>query len=348
MSQNKLEDIALLSLFVGVTLLLFFVFVPFVSVLALAAVFAVMLHRPYEWLVRTCGKCRGIMAALIVLLLIIFFIVPIFFLGNQILHEAQNVYVNMYGSGAHYLAIVRNSLEGAVQRIFPGFVFDVNGFVGNALTTISSRLGALAYQAVTVFFETFLMLFAVFFFLRDGRNLPTTIARIVPIQKTVVHEILSRLYKTTHAIVAGTFVTALLRWACMSIAFYALGIPNALLWGSIGGIIGVIPGLGTPFAFIPAVAYLAIQGNAAAAIGLAIVGILISIFIDNLLTAYFFRRGFVGAASVPSPIFVLFSILGGIVLFGPIGFILGPLVLSLFLSVAHGYATMRAKHEQAS
>jgi len=332
MPKNKLDNVSFLVLFAGVSLLLFFVLAPFFTILALAAVFAVLLSRPYEKLTKVFGRMYGLTAALTVLLMLIFFIVPLFFLGGQIFQEAQNVFLSLYGNGSHYLQVIRQTIETPLRHLSPGFVFDVNAYVGSALTTISSNLGSLVYQTLYIFFETFLMLLALFFFLRDGRKLLAAFVKLSPLGESVTKEILDKMYVTIGAVINGTLVNALIRWVCFSIAFYLFGIPNFILWGSIGGIVGAIPGLGTLLAFIPAIAYSYLQGNMIGAVGLTLSAIAIVILVDNILTAHFFGKGL-----DVSPIFVLFSILGGIVFFGPLGFVLGPLVLSIFLAVARVY-----------
>jgi len=334
MPQNKLEVSPFLILFACISLLLFFIFAPFLSILSLAAVFAVLLNKPYEMLTRLFGGWKSAAAALTVGLMLIFFIVPLFFLGTQIFQEVQGVYASMYGNGAHYLQAVQQTIESPLRHVFPGFAFNINSYVGNALAVISNNLGSLVYQTFFVVFETFFMLLALFFFLRDGRGMLSSFAKASPLGEGVTNEIFEKMYQTIGSVIHGTLINAIIRWACISAAFYIFGIPNFILWGAIGGIVGAIPGLGTLFAFIPAVAYLYLQGNILAAIGLALFGIALIILVDNILTAYFFGKGF----SV-SPIFVLFSILGGIIFLGPLGFILGPLALSVFLSVARVYGT---------
>ncbi|NNM84107.1 AI-2E family transporter [Candidatus Parcubacteria bacterium] len=332
MEKNRLESLSLLVLFAGISILLFFVFAPFFALLSLAAVFAILLHRPYERLTDVLGGWKNIVAAFMVSITLIFFIVPLSFLGAQVFREAQNLYASMNGGEAQYLHVIQRTIQYPIQQIFPGFVLNINAYVGNALAFISSNLGSFAYQALTIIFETSLMLIAFFFFLRDGRSLLASFVATSPLGKETTREVLNKMYQTIESVIKGTVINALIRWFCIWIAFYLFNIPNALLWSSIGGIVGAIPGLGTPFAFIPAIAYLYLQGNAISAIGLALFGIAVIILIDDILTSYFFGKGL-----AVSPLFVLFSILGGIVFFGPLGFILGPLVLSIFLSVVHVY-----------
>ena len=330
MEKNRLENLSLLVLFAAVSVLLFFVFTPFFSLLALAAVLALLLHRPYERLSRAGGK--NIIAALTVVAMLVFFIAPLFFLGGQIFKEAQGLYANMNGGGAQYLHFIQQVIEDPIRHIVPGFVFNIQVYVENVLVFISDHLGSLAYQTLFIVFETFLMLLAFFFFLRDGRALLASIVDASPLGRKITREVFNKMYQTIESVIQGTVVNALIRWLCIWVAFYLFNIPNAVLWSSIGAIVGAIPGLGTVFAFIPAVAYLYLQGDTLAAVGLAFFGVIVIILIDNILTSYFFGKGL-----AVSPIFVLFSILGGVVFFGPLGFILGPLALSIFLSIVHVY-----------
>lgn len=338
MDKTKTESISLLVLYIGISLLLFFVFEPFLLVLSLAAVFAILLHSPYEKLARLLKGWKSGAALLTVGLTLLFFIVPFFFFGVQIFQEAQNLYNGMHGNEIQYMHTVQIAIETPLQNILPGFVFDINTYVGNALAFISSNLGSLLYQTLYIFFDTFLLLLALYFFLRDGRGLLTSFIRVSPFGREATSEILSNMHLTIKSVMRGTLLIILIRSVCIWAALTLFGIPNAILLGSIGGIVGAIPGLGTAFAFVGAVAYLYLQGNMFGALGMALYGIVAIVLVDNIFTSYFFGKGL-----EVSSIFVLFSILGGILFFGPLGFILGPLVLSVFLSIMRVYGLVEHK-----
>lgn len=338
MDKDSLQNLSLFVLLIGISILLFLVFAPFIAVLSLAVVFAVLLHSPYEKLTKVFGGWRSSAALLTVGVMLVFFIVPLFFLGVQVFQEAQNLYTAMQNNGVQYMHTVQAAIEAPVRQIVPGFVFNLNAYVGSALAFISNNLASLIYQTVYILFATFLMLLALFFFLRDGRGFLASFAQMSPFGREVTSGILDKMYQTIQSVMRGTLFIVLIRWVCMWIAFYLFGIPNALLWSAVGGIVGAIPGLGTAFAFVGAVVFLYLQGSILSAIGLAILGSAIVVLIDNILTSYFFGKGL-----EVSSVFVLFSILGGIFFFGPIGFILGPLVLSVFLSVTHSYRVAERK-----
>ena len=332
MDTHKLGNLPLFVLFIGISILLFFVFAPFFTVLSLAAVFAVLLHQPYEKLARMLGGWQGTAALCTVILTLVLFIVPLFFIGAQIFQETQSIYAGAHDGGLQYVRTIQSAIEIPIRQLFPGFVFDIHTYTGSVLSFISQNLGSLIYQTFSVLFGTFFMLLALFFFLRDGRGLLVSLAQASPLGKDVTNDLLKKMHQTVSSVMRGTLCIVLIRWLCIWVAFSLFGIPHAILWSSVGGIIGAIPGLGTPFAFIGAVAYLYLQGAILSAIGLALFGGAIVILVDNILTSYFFGKGL-----EVSPLFVLFSIIGGIIFFGPLGFILGPLVLSVFLSVIRDY-----------
>jgi predicted PurR-regulated permease PerM len=326
------EHLSLLILFIGVSILLYFVFAPFLSILLLAAVFAIVLHKPYEHLTKAFGGSRSFSAVVVVILTLVLFIVPLLLLGGKIVQEAQSLYPALNNNGAQYLSNVQSAIEQVGQKIVPGFTFDIRSYLNGILIFISSNLGSLAYQTFFIGLETFFMLLAFFFFLRDGGGLFRALVVASPLGTQITREVFGKMYQTIKSVLQGTVISALIRWLCIWAAFYLFHIPDAILWSSIGGIIGAIPGLGTGFAFVPAIAYLYLQGSFVSALGLAVVGCVVVLLVDNMLTAYFFSKGL-----TVSPVFVLFSILGGIIFFGPLGFIFGPLVLSVFLSIVHVY-----------
>jgi predicted PurR-regulated permease PerM len=182
------------------------------------------------------------------------------------------------------------------------------------------------------------MLFTFFFFLRDGDKILDSLLSFSPFEKEKNKEIVGSVYKTIVSVMRGTLLVGLIRFILITAIFYLLGIPDALLWGSLGGIIGLIPGLGTPFVIIPAITYFVFYSNNFSALLMAIFGIMISVLVDNMLAAHYFGKGL----DVP-PLFVLFSILGGIFFFGPLGFIFGPIVLSLFISMVDIYRNLILK-----
>src|SRR6185312_15608186 len=175
------------------------------------------------------------------------------------------------------------------------------------------NLGGVLSQTTIIFFQIFFMLFAFFFFLRDGEAMLDSVYSLSPFEKSQNEKIVGSVHRTITSVIRGTLFVGLIRFGLLAAAFYLFGIPGAILWACIGGIIGAVPGLGTPFVIIPAFIFLWIYSNIFMALGMGLFGILLFFFIDNLLSTYFFSKGI-----QIQPLFILFSILGGVIYFGPL------------------------------
>lgn len=332
MDKSRLESYSFLALFAGVALLLFFIFSPFIQILGLAAVFATIFHTSYVELAKKLNGFESLAAFIIVIVALIFFIVPIFFVGSYVFHEAQNLYADVQVHGTEYAQALQRAVETPIQRVYPDFSFDISASSGSAFTLVSTNLASLVSQTLFLTLATFLMLLAVFFLLIDGGRVLTAITEASPFGKAETSKIITGMYDTLQAVLNGMLVVGVIRFIFIAIGFYALGIPNAILWSAIGGIVSIVPGLGTPFAFIPAIIFLYLQGHTLAALAMTVLGLAVIVVVDNILVPHFFAKG------LPVPaVFVLFSFLGGIIFFGPLGFIWGPLVLSVFLSLFQIY-----------
>jgi predicted PurR-regulated permease PerM len=338
MENKRLELIVLCTTFVGLSILTFFVFQPFLNILVLGIVLSVLFHPLYVKLLRTFHENKSFVAGLLVIVGLVFIIIPILFFGLQILGQARTFFSLTQVSQGEYIQTIEQSITVLVRHAVPLFSFSISASIGKILSFLSDNLGVLLTQTTAIFFQIFFLLFTFFFFLRDGEKMLTAFVSLSPFEKEQNKEIINSVYRTITSVIRGTLFIGLIRFVLIITAFYFLGIPNPLLWGSVAGIIGALPGFGTLFGIVPAFLYLLFYGNFLFAIGMALFGILLIFFIDNLLSAYFFGKGL----DVPS-LFILFSILGGIIFFGPLGFIFGPITLSLFISVVDMYKILVLK-----
>jgi predicted PurR-regulated permease PerM len=332
MESKRLELIVFLALFIGLSTLIFFVFQPFLRILVLAAVLSVLFHPLYKNLVNVFHGGKSLVAILLVAIALVFLIIPILFLGLQIFGQAQDFFSLTQTSQGQHIQLLQQNINIFVQHIVPSFSFNISDINNKVLAFVSDNLGSLLSQTAYIFFQTFFLLFTFFFFLRDGEKILESFVSLSPFEKEQNREIIDSVYRTITSVIRGTLFVGLIRFGLLAAAFYLFGIPNALLWAGIGGIIGAVPGFGTPFVIIPMALYLFFAGHIFLGISMLLFGVVIVFFIDNLLSTYFFGKGL----DVPS-IFVLFSILGGIIYFGPLGFIFGPIILSLFISALDMY-----------
>jgi predicted PurR-regulated permease PerM len=203
---------------------------------------------------------------------------------------------------------------------------------GELIGTISrfliSSLSTATMGAVNLLFMAFAMLYTMFFFLMDGDKLLYKILYYLPLKNEDEHRILDKFTSVTRATLKGTAVIGILQGGLAGLAFWAVGIPSAVFWGTIMAVLSIIPGIGTALVWIPAVIVLAAGGNFLKAGGLAIYCALIVGSIDNLL-----RPVLVGKDTQMHELMIFFGTLGGIIMFGVMGMIIGPIVAALFITI---------------
>ena len=203
---------------------------------------------------------------------------------------------------------------------------------GELIGTIShfliNSLSAATMGAVNLLFMVFAMLYTMFFFLMDGDKLVNKILYYLPLQDKDEQRILERFTSVTRATLKGTAVIGMLQGCLAGIAFWVVGIPSAVFWGTIMAVLSIIPGIGTALIWGPAVIILAAGGNYLKAGGLGIFCALVIGSIDNLL-----RPILVGKDTQMHELMIFFGTLGGIIMFGIMGMIIGPIVAALFITI---------------
>jgi predicted PurR-regulated permease PerM len=183
----------------------------------------------------------------------------------------------------------------------------------------------------------FVMLYAMFFFFRDGDKILERIFYYTPLSDEDETRMLTQFASITRATVKGTLVIGIIQGALAGIAFWVAGIEGAALWGTIMTILSIIPGIGAALVWVPAVIILFATGQYLTATLLAAWCAAVVGTVDNFL-----RPVLVGRDAKMPDLLILIGTLGGLFLFGPIGFIVGPIVCGLFLTVWDIYgATFR-------
>ena len=196
---------------------------------------------------------------------------------------------------------------------------------GGFLVVAASRMTA---GTAAFLLDLFVMVYAMFFFFKDGEKILEKIFYYIPLSDEDETRMLQQLTSITRATVKGTLVIGVIQGALAGIAFWVAGIDGAAFWGTIMAILSIVPGIGAALIWVPAVIYLFITGQVLA--GTLLLGWCAAVVgtIDNIL-----RPVLVGKDAKMPDLLILVGTLGGLFLFGPIGFIVGPIVCGLFLTV---------------
>ena len=200
--------------------------------------------------------------------------------------------------------------------------------VGGVSSFLINSLSSATVGTVNFLFTLFILLYTMFFFLVDGEKLLTKILYYLPLQDHDERRILEKFTSVTRATLKGTAVIGILQGGMAGFAFWVVGIPSSVFWGAIMAVLSIIPGIGTALVWGPAAIILAASGHIGKAAGLAVFCAIVVGSIDNLL-----RPKLVGKDTQMHELMIFFGTLGGIVMFGVMGIIIGPIVAALFVTI---------------
>ncbi len=332
MQPKALSFYFLLAFLAGMLAVAFFIFKPFFAPVVLAAVFAVAFQKPYKKIKEAVRGKAGIAAAITTLLVLAAIVLPLTLLGTRVASEAGEVYRSLAESGTS--GSVFDSVRGFLGDAAP---FDADAYMKDILAWLAGNAGVVVSGVAKFFVDTVLFVMALYYFLKDGNSFRRAFISLSPLMDEDDEEIARMLARAVNSIVTGRLLMALVQGLLAMAGFLIFGIPNAVLWGSVTVVTALVPGIGTALTVAPAVAYLFLQGSSGMAAGLFTYGVAVVGLADNVLGPRLIRRG----VSL-HPFVILLSVLGGIALFGPTGFVLGPLAISLL------YTLLNAYHRDAS
>ena len=331
MNNQKLQNYFFLFLLLSTTVLIFFVFYPFIGVLALAAILSLALQPVYEK-IKTLFRVDWLSSLIVIILLAIFIFIPLTLLGWQIFQDAQSLYADAVTNKIVYVDKANVFLEEPLQRLIPDFSINLNLYVQKLLNWFVGNIGPLVSSTTQILFDLLLVVIALFFFLKDNLKIKKLLLEISPLDDKYDNLILEKLDGAINSVIKGSLLIAVIQGVLAGFGFWIFGVPSPAFWGTVGVIAALVPGIGTSLVVLPAIAYLFVNGSYMAALGLFIWGTILVGSIDNVLRTIIYKRG-VSA----HPIFILFAVFGGLSMFGPLGLIFGPIILSFYLTLLEIY-----------
>lgn len=336
MKMNTLQPYFLITLIAVSSVLTFFIFRPFIVVLVLAIVFAVVLQPLYKSVLRRMSASPGLASLITMLISVVCILIPLTFITIQISDEAKNLYASITnGGGETYINTIIKSVGGVTAQYFPSLALSgadlsasVDQYIKDGLAWLVHNLGGAFGGIARLLLSLFIFLIALYYFLRDGEKLKRTIIDVSPLRDTDDNAVLTRLEQAINSVIRGSLTIALIQGVLTGIGFAFFGVPNSILWGVVAALAALIPGIGTSLVLAPGIAYLFVIGATTPAIGLLIWSVVAVGLIDNLL-----GPKLVGKGMKIHPLIVLLSVFGGLAFFGPAGIFLGPLCASLLFAL---------------
>jgi predicted PurR-regulated permease PerM len=327
MTTSKNQTIFFLVLLGLVLLLNVFIFLPYLGSIFLAFTLAVIfkpVHTAISRVIKNSFWAAWVSSFLIALIIL----VPLVLFGLQIFKEAQNLYISISNNDSNVFSNALSSISSSSHNFGSALHIDINAYVRDGANLVARRLGNIFSSFITTLLNFFLVMFGMFFIWKDGARLKKAVLTFSPMDDAVDEEILSKVENAINSVIRGQMLTALSQGLMGVIGFTIFGVPNPVLWGAVTVLAALVPNIGTTLVVVPAVLYLYLTGQHLQALGMLIWGVAAIGLIDNFLGPILVTR-----RVKIHPYLIFLSVLGGIALFGPLGFLMGPICLVLLLSL---------------
>lgn len=330
-------------------LFLYLVMRPFLTVLILAAIFATTFYPLYIRILKLFKNRAGAASFVTCLLVLILIIIPLVLFVLLLARQAADIYnfVEHKASSGEFDAYLRwqrgNFMFDFYQANFShlGNIIDLNSLdlkknltdlARNVSTFLVEQSGMILRGLGGVIFSFFILMFGMYYLLKNHKEVTKKLMTVSPLPLEYELELFKKFKEMSRATVYGIFLVSVIKGILGGLGFLIAGIPNPLFWGTAIGIFSLVPFVGATIIWLPAAILLIVNGQPAPGIFLLLWGTFLVSTIDNIFQAFF-----IGNQANLNPFLVFLAVFGGIGLFGLLGIIFGPLILTIFFTFLHIY-----------
>ncbi len=321
----------------------------FLTPVILAAVFASLAYPVRTYLVRALGGRRGPAALLACIFVVVAIVIPLYITATFVTVEVVSLYAAAQPQASETLLQLRQILgdiaslhwarglpilgdlpNQAVQNLeWEAYLQDLASTAGNLLASLINRMSR---NAALFVFNAFVVLFSMFYFFRDGDQIVARLRALSPLDSHYEEVLLDRLALMSSATLRGQVVVGLIQSTIAGVTLWICGVKAPFLWAVVMATLSVIPMVGTWIVMYPMAIIQLLNGNIWQGVVIILVSVLIISNIDNIL-----RPRLVGQHARIHDLLVFFATLGGISVYGVMGFIVGPIIAALFLGLLDIY-----------
>ncbi|MBI3035551.1 AI-2E family transporter [Candidatus Woesearchaeota archaeon] len=345
-------------LFIAIIVLAFYITRPFLATLVTGAIIAYLSYPLYKKALKHV-KSKNFASLIVTIVIVLLLTLPVVIVITLISKEAYATYTSLseHNLGTNFLKIICNDESSISCRAVKGLVsylpqenldyymqVTIQKITGYVLENVSGFLASIP----SFLLNFFVMIFVVYYLLKDGDALGKRIKNILPLKEPHKQHVLDKFHDVTTAVFYGNISVAILQGILGALGFFILGISSPVLWGFVMMIFALIPFVGTAVVWLPAALNLVFIGylqndNSAAIRGVVLIiyGAFVISSIDNIL-----KPRIIGSRANVHPILVLLGVLGGLNLFGFIGLIIGPVMLALLMTFVGIYEEEKAELEK--
>jgi predicted PurR-regulated permease PerM len=337
MTETNVERAFFVALLLAVSLAFFWLIRGFLQPIFWAVALGIVVYPLHARLQQRLHDRKALAATISVVAVVIVVILPLIGLGAAVANEGAALYERLQTGGLGIDGIFSRVQERVPQvtALIERFGVDPARLQAQAQEAAVAVSSVIAERALsigsgtlrgTIFF--FLMLYLLFFFLRDGPRILDALIRALPLGDQRERHLLGRFAEVSRATIKGTLVVGIVQGTIGGIAFAVLGISAPVLWGTVMALLSILPVVGTALVWLPAAIFLILNDQIFGGIALIFVGVFVIGLTDNLL-----RPILVGRDTRLPDYLILLSTLGGLAGFGLAGVVIGPTIAAFFLSV---------------
>lgn len=345
--SSALEDKTFLLLLLLVTLAFFWVLWPFYGAAFWGSVLALMFSQLFLRLLSKMPEKRTLAALLTVSIILVLVILPVGFISALLAQESVSVYQRVESgelSISRYFQQIYDVLPtwttGLLERSGLNNLGLIQARIAESLTKgsqfIATQALNIGQNAFDFFVSFFIMLYLLFFFLRDGASLSRRILEAIPMDAEIKRNLFSKFTTVIRATVKGNIVVAVMQGALGGLIFWILGIHAPVLWGTLMAFLSLLPAVGAALVWVPVAIYFLATGAILQGVVLIAFGVLVIGLVDNIL-----RPVLVGKDTKMPDYVVLVSTIGGMSQFGLNGFVIGPVIAAMFMAAWGIFAKAR-------
>jgi len=330
MENDYTKKITTAIILIILLVLSFFLLKPIIMAIILGIILAFIFTPVYDFVFKYI-KRKNITALLMCFLLIGLIVVPLWYVFPVAINQSIKFYMN-----SQDLDFV-TPLKTIFPSIFESEKFSneiglaLHSFVTKTTSSLMNSLSNVILNFPTLFLKLLVTFFTFFFVLRDKEDIIEYIKSLMPFSKEVENRLFKSSKDLTISILYGQVLLGMIQGITAGIGFFIFGVPNALLLTIIAAVAGIFPIIGSVIVWVPVAIYLFISGNTVSALGVVMFGLIASV-IEAL-----FKPIFISRRAKMNVSLVLFGMVGGILFFGLLGIILGPLILAYLFIVIEAY-----------
>lgn len=350
-NKNKLEISTFLIILTFFSFAFLSIMLPFFTPILWAVILAVLFNPMQRYFEKRLNGRSNLAAVITMFFCILIVVIPVMFVINSLFQESRTLLDRIRAGDFNlglYLQHIINALPAPVHGLLEkmNFNFDINS-IKDQLSTVGVKVlnygsnQVINIGQLTLQFAIYLcvMLYLLFFILRDGVWLGSQIKRAFPLTEAHKTNLFQRFSTVIRATVKGSIIVACIQGALGGLAFWFLGIQGAILWGCIMSVLSLVPAVGSSLVWAPVAIYFLVTGFFWQGIILILYGVLVIGMVDTLL-----RPILVGKDTKLPDWLIMLSTLGGISAFGLNGFVLGPLLAAMFVTVWGTFTDKRIEY----